>query len=494
MSAESADEQYFVNSFSKIISVLGPTENNLLYHLLPLASASPLVMRGLVGWSAAHLAVLGEPFSSIARTSRIYIEQQLHSYERSNIDNREREEAMMAMLMLGGAEVCAGDVKGWNERLPIMRKMLISATDSEAQLTREWKGMAFNAIYHDVLSAVATTRDMALPIEQYRQLLDRSNEPDTYMGVALQVFALLAEIATIASQVSRVHKESASDKISRLIRLHAESNAVLERLNYVEPPGSCYVPDKMHLVFAFHAYRSAAELFMRQTVLRAAPTDIRTQVLVERTLLHLNLVLDTASESQMLLPLFVVGVDTVGVKPRAEVVELFNRFNARVLTGNIKTVHSLLQEVWKRNPDGDKWVDWRQIADDVSLISPPPRNLVTATDRTGGSSCIVWLEWRMHDRLGYPRLTIHHVTSTSSTFTEYGREKINLHSDSSGNLVLGAKKQLRCPEHEWALSTSRSYLLLGLMAVYSLSLHVVPLLPCMGGTLLSASGGYLSTD
>lgn len=275
----------------------------------------------------------------------------------------------MAMLMLGGAELCEGDVKGWNSRLPTMRKMLMSATDTEAQLSREWKGMAFNAIYHDVLSAVATTRNMALPIEQYQKLLDKSTDPDTYMGVALQVFALLAEVASIASRVSEAQKTCASDKISQLVRLHAESNAVLERLNNVEPPRACYVPDKMHMVFAFHAYRSAAELFMRQTVLRAAPTDIRTQVLVERTLLHLRLVIDTPSESQMLLPLFVVGVDTVGVDPRAEIVELFNRFNARVLTGNIKTVHNLLQEVWKRNPDGDRWVDWRQIADEVCFLS-----------------------------------------------------------------------------------------------------------------------------
>jgi hypothetical protein len=239
--------------------------------------------------------------------------------------------------------------------------MLLSATDQD--VTREWRGMAVNAIYHDVLSAVATTRDMALPYEQYRVLLDKSSDPDTYMGVALQVFSLLAEIVTLASKVSAVQ---GADRISQLVRLHARSNAVLERLHNVEPPQSCYVPDKMHMVFAFHAYRSAAELYMRQAVLRAAPTDIRSQVLVERTLLHLRLVIDTPSESQMLLPLFVVGVDTVGVGPRAEIVELFDRFNARVLTGNIKTVHHLLQEVWKRNPDGDRWVDWRQIADDVS--------------------------------------------------------------------------------------------------------------------------------
>jgi len=148
----------------------------------------------------------------------------------------------------------------------------------------------------------------------------------------------------------------------------SKHESVLARLRDLEVPAVAFTPDKIHLIAAFQTYKIAAELYLRQSVLHAGSSDVTSQILVQRTMHHLRLVLGTSSESQMLFPVFIAGVNTTDPASRAEIVEIFNRFNERVKAGNIQAVYSLLLEVWKRDPEGDRFVDWRRIADEVRAL------------------------------------------------------------------------------------------------------------------------------
>lgn len=83
---------------------------------------------------------------------------------------------------------------------------------------------------------------------------------------------------------------------------------------------------------------------------------------------NLRSILDIPSKSQMLFPLFVAGVNTFKHAARQQVVDAFNVLNNDMKSGNIQAVYSLLSEVWKRDKDGDRFVDWRKIAADVSDV------------------------------------------------------------------------------------------------------------------------------
>jgi hypothetical protein len=89
--------------------------------------------------------------------------------------------------------------------------------------------------------------------------------------------------------------------------------------------------------------------------------------LASRILNYLRLMLGTPNESQMMFPLFLAGVCTHHEAGRSEIMGLFNKFSQRVQVRNVFTVVNLLLEVWKRDPDGDKYVDWRKIAEEVSV-------------------------------------------------------------------------------------------------------------------------------
>lgn len=153
----------------------------------------------------------------------------------------------------------------------------------------------------------------------------------------------------------------------------AQSEHILSRLRSVDvPPGLFAHPlpigtDRSLLVIAFQTFQLAAELYLRQSVLRTGPADIINRQLAARILKYMRLMLGTPNESQMMFPLFIAGVCTQHDATRTEIVNIFNKFSQRVTCRNVLTVVNLLFDVWKRDPDGTRFVDWRQIAEDVSL-------------------------------------------------------------------------------------------------------------------------------
>jgi hypothetical protein len=80
----------------------------------------------------------------------------------------------------------------------------------------------------------------------------------------------------------------------------------------------------------------------------------------------ISTVLGTPSQSQILFPLFVAGVDAIREEDRAVVKSIFEKLHTITGTGNIQNIFTLLLSVWKDNDKGTRWVDWRQIASDVS--------------------------------------------------------------------------------------------------------------------------------
>lgn len=69
-----------------------------------------------------------------------------------------------------------------------------------------------------------------------------------------------------------------------------------------------------HLILAFHMHKLAARLLLRQTCLRCTPADLESRLLCARLLGAIQPVLHTPSEAQILLPLFLAGVDATAVR------------------------------------------------------------------------------------------------------------------------------------------------------------------------------------
>jgi hypothetical protein len=102
-----------VNGFGPIISVLGaPSKHSLTQSLLPVAATSPLLLPALIGWSASHLAKIGEPYASIAKIATEVTDRRVQSLLMAGATTGEGgvgdvslEDKLWIVLMLGGIEV-----------------------------------------------------------------------------------------------------------------------------------------------------------------------------------------------------------------------------------------------------------------------------------------------------------------------------------------------------------------------------------------------------
>lgn len=106
-----------MNGFGPIISVLGaPSKHSLTQSLLPVAATSPLLLPALIGWSASHLAKIGEPYASIAKIATDVTDRRVQSLLMAGgatsgegaVGDVSLEDKLWIVLMLGGIEVSPG--------------------------------------------------------------------------------------------------------------------------------------------------------------------------------------------------------------------------------------------------------------------------------------------------------------------------------------------------------------------------------------------------
>ncbi|KLT39407.1 hypothetical protein CC85DRAFT_288600 [Cutaneotrichosporon oleaginosum] len=366
--------EYWVNSFSHVLSVLGPGHNPQVDNMFPVVQRSPLVMCALIAWAATHRANIGHPYEEVARLATEFTELQADQIDiERDLTPNEREEYMWTLLILGGTEIVQGDVKGWVRRLPMTRRLLCKVVETiDFDTTITWQALAYNCAYHDILASLTTTQIPDFPYELYNRILTANDlEMDSYMGATRRIFQFLTDIAALAGKVSTIYGQPESRERDRALGLIvAEAEAMVTRLHAADLPNGLFnhpLPigtDRALLIVSFYTYKLAAELYLRQSVLRCGPSDLKTRRLGVRIIGNIHQILGTPNESQMCFPLFLAGVATADAKGRANVERIFHRFSSRVQVRNVMAVLNLLFEVWKRDPDGDRYVDWRKLAEE----------------------------------------------------------------------------------------------------------------------------------
>lgn len=308
-----------------------------------------------------------------------------------NLTDDEKEEYMWTFMIVGGLEIVKGDVTAWASRLPMIRRLLCKTLETiDFRKSQTWQALAYNCVYHDVLASVTTTAPPDFPMELYRRILGvgmSDLEMDCYMGATRVIFSVsdacslqltfqfLVEIAVLAGQVSQLlNQPLSSSRDAQLGELLARCEPILTRLRAVDTPVGLFshpLPigtDKSLLVVSFQTFQLSAELYLRSTVLRAAASDLQCRLLAARILNYLRLILNTPNESQMMFPLFLAGLYIADERGRAEVLGIFTKFSERVQCRNVFTVINLMLEVWKRDPQGDRYIDWRRVAEEVRRL------------------------------------------------------------------------------------------------------------------------------
>lgn len=193
---------------------------------------------------------------------------------------------------------------------------------------------------------------------------------------------VLSYIAALGARATSVHLvEDADDRFEHISRIIEEARGLGHRIDLLEVSSrtlsemAAWQKDEesfnpQPLISTFQAFKSAAHAYLRQIVYRNPAIALEAQLSVARMLTTISTVLNTPSQSQILFPLFIAGVDAIREEDRNTVRSIFEKLHTITGTGNIQHIFTLLLSVWKVNDKGTTWVDWRQIASDVSLACP----------------------------------------------------------------------------------------------------------------------------
>jgi hypothetical protein len=184
-----------------------------------------------------------------------------------------------------------------------------------------------------------------------------------------------AEIAMLAAEISALDdKEPSMDTQYQLRDLLLNIHSCAGKIDSLDiHPEIARVVDASqedalenhHLILAFHMHKLAARLLLRQTCLRCTPCDLESRLLCARLLGAIQPVLHTPSEAQILLPLFLAGVDATAIAQKEQVRQMFKSTRQRTGCENAHAVYGLLKRVWAANVGGRAWVDWRALAEQV---------------------------------------------------------------------------------------------------------------------------------
>lgn len=294
----------------------------------------------------------------------------------------------------------------WKQLLPKIRNLmkLLQRSRPDNDFSPTQISLALNCIYHDISWSVACKDDPQVPRDVYNLFIKHAGAvPDMYLGICAPIYQvrlhvvsvlplvesgsfhwnfwfhqILGDITALAVEANTVESiEDRDDRFERISAIIKESRGLDHRIDLLEVSTKTlsrmaawqedeqgFMPQP--LISTFQAFKFAAHAYLRQVVYKLPAISIEAQLSVTRMLTRISSVLDTPSQSQMLFPLFIAGVDAVREEDRKSIKMIFERLHAITGTGNIKTVFDLLLEIWRQNDHGATWVDWRLIASNVS--------------------------------------------------------------------------------------------------------------------------------
>lgn len=295
------------------------------------------------------------------------------------LDPSVTETTLSACLILLTSEVCLGSHQSWYNHL-IGAKHLIACARSDTggsivegaqalRLTSEGRWILRNFAYHDIIGSVTLGTQPLLNPDYLRDITD---EFDTYLGVATQLLAFIAEITCLSfdpvgfliqPQNSRSHLNIEHDL--QVWQCPAGTSPTLEAVAYAYRGAALIL---LYRKMRWHLKAQDGTWLGYKITLRTLEESI--QALVVSVLDLIKLVPENdVSESPLLFPLFIVGGEVI-YQEQMEVVRrrLESSYKKRRFR-NISRALEVLEKLWigrqVQGVLGGKRADWEDILRDA---------------------------------------------------------------------------------------------------------------------------------
>lgn len=400
---------FYENRVARLLCVSPESSNYFLKTFFTAALTEPALMHALAAWGGVfldgkdsngvkhHVGRAGE----LIRTT--YLNQ-------NKLDSHGTYVAMCYYLIHMGIDICSGDVSHWYKLFNECTNLLnqrggIVQFCRENHFSNDSKWLISNFQFHDVLSSATIKRGTSCDIEDYRSLFNNcfdmgSYGVDPYQGCIQPIFLLLGSIMNSSVELNeeRDRLSEERDRITKELSAHGERDAgsasqdahrqlTLRRIAYcnaVEARYNKHVSEihyctpnasqishishdrsevDLHLTL-FELYRLTCHIYLLLYIKQTQPLACEVQLHFMSSLAYIESLMDSKLVPLLPMLLLICGMCCCNEYDRSQVRTLFERVLATYTVGNMGRVWEIVQEAWRRNPNGDVCVDWGDICDE----------------------------------------------------------------------------------------------------------------------------------
>lgn len=389
---------YFVKHFEYKVAgslTLGPgTSNYFSKTFLKLANVDESIGHAIASWGAFY--VHKSDHEDVQRHFQKAMAITTKRFPRgSEVSKLDYYTLLCFHLIVLGSFVCRGDVAQWWVCF-IKCYEIIERFGGIEELCRGFhysndiKFIISNFFYHDVMSSQAFLGGPLVEMKRYRDLFengffDQHYGIDPLQGCLNPVYLLLGEELEVYAAM-KTRQDRLDSLLEGEVDFEADQSITSEfdaiRSQYFEfcegvvrdiehKIATCEI-DPIMLASAskeeadlhqqvFALFKQVSKLYWALYIKKISLKSSEVQHILMKVMDGIDKLVNTPMVVVLCLPLLLAGTASYSTHDKCKLEMLFHRIIETCPVQNVRRAWVIIQECWKRNPTGDKLLDWAQI-------------------------------------------------------------------------------------------------------------------------------------
>lgn len=354
--------QYFEEKVSNLLCIDDNTNNYLLKTFLTMSLTEESISHALACWGGIFKESNGLNNTLVRR----HYNKSISLISNLNINNNSFNYYILLCFhqILMGIKICLGDVQDWFKIFNNCYKLItknggISALLNLFKNSNDIKWLISNFQYHDILQSNSFKTGTRFPIEDYRlNYIDYGIDP--FQGCHNSMILLLGELLNYRlTNVDyndlnslQVFYDKFDEKIKQCKPLDYQLNLLLES-------------DRSNYLRLFDLYKVTVKIILLMHGKLMNPKCLDMQLLVGQGLSLTEMIIESNLFSSLTFPLFYLGINAT-IQNHQVFLKLLDKTYEGYNVGNLIRVKQFVLLYWERNPDGEKFLNWLDLVDELN--------------------------------------------------------------------------------------------------------------------------------
>lgn len=392
---------FFEKKVARLLCISPESSNYFLKTFFSVAMSEESIMHALAAWGG----VFSEGPSSdlvkyhMSKASTLIHESHLTN---PNLDKYGYYVAFCYYLISIGVETCSGDVSNWYDHFNRCTELLrsyggLAKFCTDFNYSNDVKWLIANFQFHDIMSSVTLSSGTSCSMTAYNnlfkdyRLLDIGDYGlDPYQGCIQPIYLILGEIMNTYVELKEQRKELKRDigrlplespdtlVIAELIQkrlahyqvVDDRYNELLDKIQQAQPNEkqmTLIMNNKgeleLHLTL-FELYRLTCRMYLLLYIKQTQPSSSEVQMLLLNSFAYIDILVDSPMTASLSMLLLICGISCCNLSDRNQINDKFKKIYEKYRAGNVRRVWDIVEESWRRNPDGNICIDWVEICEE----------------------------------------------------------------------------------------------------------------------------------